>query len=114
MRKSIVIGLVAALALAELGCSAGDDDDAGDAGMEAAPAAEESAEAASAAVAGGGSGRLQPSQGRLGTAVGPSIVQRRPSRSRSCNEFESAIQRLDDRHRQRRRQLRRLAGSAVW
>ena len=96
MRKWIVIGLVAALALAALGCSAGDDDDAGDAGMEAAPAAEESVEAAGDA--GGGEEAVpisQPSQGGGSVpAVGPSIVQTAAlALSVPRNEFDSAIQR---------------------
>ena len=95
MRKSIVIGLVAALALAALGCSSGDDDAGGDA-MEA-PAAEESADGV---VAGDGGGEeavpvSQPSQGGGSVpSVGPSIVQTASlAISVPRNEFDSTIAR---------------------
>ena len=96
MRKSIVIGLVAALALAALGCSSGDDDAGGDA-MEASPAAEESDEGA---VAGDGGGEeavpvSQRSQsGGSVPSVGPSIVQTASlAISVPRNEFDSTISR---------------------
>lgn len=96
MRKSIVIGLVAALALAALGCSSGDDDAGGDA-MEAAPAAEESAEGAVASDSGGEEAVpvSQPSQGGGSVpSVGPSIVQTASlAISVPRNEFDSTIAR---------------------
>ncbi len=93
MRKWMVIGLVAALALAGLGCASGDDDDSGGAD-EAAPAMEEAVEAAD----GGGEEAVpvsQPSQGGGSVpAVGPSIVQTASlSLSVPRNEFDSTIQR---------------------
>jgi Domain of unknown function (DUF4349) len=95
MRKWIVLGLVAALALAALGCSSGDDDDSG-AAMEAA-ALEESVEASAGDDAGGEEAVpvSQPSQGGGSVpSVGPSIVQTASlAVSVPRNEFRSAIDR---------------------
>jgi type II secretory pathway pseudopilin PulG len=95
MRKSIVIGLVAALALAVLGCSSGDDDSSE--AMEAAPAMETSVEAAAADDAGGEEAVpvSQPSQGGGSVpSVGPSIVQTAAlAISVPRNDFDSTIQR---------------------
>jgi hypothetical protein len=97
MREWIVLGLVAALALAAFGCSSGDDDDDGAAADVGEVAMEESVEAAASDDAGGEEAMpvAQPVQGGGSVpAVGPSIVQTAAlAISVPRNEFESAIDR---------------------
>ena len=93
MRKLIIIGIVAALALVAAACSSGDDDDGGDAA--AVQAEEGGAEARDGAAADEAVAVSQPSQGGGSLpSVGPSIVQTASlSISVARDEFEETIQR---------------------
>jgi Domain of unknown function (DUF4349) len=91
MRRLIMIGLIAALALAALGCSSGADNDEAAAGETAA--VEGSAEGGGEAAADEAVPISQSSGGSV-PAVGPSIVQTAAlSLSVPANEFEATIQR---------------------
>jgi Domain of unknown function (DUF4349) len=93
MRKLIIIGIVAALALVAAACSSGDDEDSGDAA--AVQAAEGGAESRDAAAGDEAVAVSQPSQGGGSLpSVGPSIVQTASlSISVARDEFEETIQR---------------------
>jgi Domain of unknown function (DUF4349) len=93
MRKLIIIGIVAALALVAAACSSGDDDAGGEAA--AVQAEEGGAEAREGAAADEAVAVSQPSQGGgFLPSVGPSIVQTASlSISVAQDEFEEAVQR---------------------
>jgi hypothetical protein len=93
MRKLIIIGIVAALALVAAACSSGDDEDSGDAA--AVQAEEGGAESRDAAAGDEAVAVSQPSQGGGSLpSVGPSIVQTASlSISVARDEFEETIQR---------------------
>jgi Domain of unknown function (DUF4349) len=93
MRKLIIIGIVAALALVAAACSSGDDDAGGEAA--AVQAEEGGAEAREGAAADEAVAVSQPSPGGGSLpSVGPSIVQTASlSISVAQDEFEEAVQR---------------------
>jgi hypothetical protein len=95
MRKLIMIGIVAVLALVAAACSSGDDDDGGGGDAAAVQAEEGGAEAREGAAVDEAVAVSQPSQGGGSLpSVGPSIVQTASlSISVARDEFEETIQR---------------------